>query len=766
LADPLRVGIDDANERTDYYTWLATQAGPIFRLNCAELTGMTDKVVARDRQRLFQNVNVGQEHGLTDNLDLLSVTTTMEAGVDIGSLLAAMMANMPPMRFNYQQRVGRAGRRGAAVSIALTLCRGRSHDDYYFQRPERITADPPPPPYVDTNRRPILQRVFNKEVLRSAFSELALFADSAGDSVHGEFGRADVWGLPPAVQPAGYVGQSVSEIIQEWIDRHPAEVEHTCDMLLVGTELAADPAERNATLHWVRHDLVPRVTDATADPSLIQEGLSERLANRGLLPMFGFPTRARNLYHALPGTWPPSETIGRDLELAVSLFAPGAETVKERAIHTAIGVVHYRKQGHRAVEDANPLGPSVRVGICGNCQHVETANPDTPTCATCGVPAGNGERDYKAIDLRQPKGFQSYYGKARDYDGSFDFVSRAARPKVGHPPFPIVPHLNFNIGAGQGRLYVINDNAGDLFQLARVWPASQAKIDISAALAADAKFASSQGRRPQAQLTALEPPTSCALAAISETDMMLIGVRDFGPGRGADPRKPQGRAALYSLAFMLRRAAAVFLDIQDYELKSGIRSIEDPAAGVAGQVFLSDTLENGAGYATYLGQPAVAEELLRMICEPGHHDFHEMLIGARHADSCDTSCPDCLRSYSNLQYHNLLDWRLAIDVASLALDPASPVSLRSPMWDRVADIAALTLVGARPGYRQLTIAGLPAVTDGADVIILTHPLWLTERNRLGPDLAAAWDEAERTHGLRIDPENSFVSVFEALRRPL
>jgi hypothetical protein len=84
----------------------------------------------------------------------------------------------------------------------------------------------------------------------------------------------------------------------------------------------------------------------------------------------------------------------------------------------------------------------------------------------------------------------------------------------------------------------------------------------------------------------------------------------------------------------------------------------------------------------------------------------------------------------------------------------------------VANIAAVTLLGARPGYRQMTIAGLPAITNGADVKIVTHPLWLTDRNNLGPDLASAWDEAERVHGLRIDPGQSFVSVFEALRRPL
>lgn len=766
LGSPRVTGVDDAGQEIDYYRWLAVDAGPIFRLNCAEMTGQTDKVLARDRQRLFQNIPVGDEVALTDNIDLLSVTTTMEAGVDIGSLLAVMMANMPPMRFNYQQRVGRAGRRGAALSLALTLCRGRSHDDYYFQRPERITADPPPPPYVDTNRLQILRRVLAKEVLRRAFSELGLFAGTAGDSVHGEFGTAIAWNLPPDNLPASYLPGDVADVVVQWIGRNQPLIEDICDALLVQTRLVATATNRTTAVSWIMNSLIAEVTAAARDQGLVQDGLSERLANKGILPMFGFPTRARLLYHKQPQNWPPRQTVDRDLELAVSMFAPGAETVKERTIHTAIGIGHYIRQGPFAVQDPNPLGPPVVVGLCGNCQHVETVNPNSPACPVCGAPAGTGDRDYQAMDLRQPKGFVSYFTKARDYDGVFDFVPRAARPKVGRPPFGIGIHRNFDIGSGQGRLHVINDNAGRLFHLSQEPWARGAMVDVGAANAAEEKHAASVGRRPGTPMTATGTVVTCALAAISETDMMLLGVRDYGAGRAADPRTAAGRSALYSLAFMLRRAASVYLDIQDYELKAGIRSQEDPALGsVVGQIFLCDTLENGAGYATHLGEPAISERLLQMIVQTSHGQFHDRLVDLAHAGACDTSCPDCLRSYSNLAYHNLLDWRLAIDMANLALDANSAISLASPLWSRVADLAATTLEAARPGFSRTNFGGLPGLTNGVEAIIVTHPLWLTDRAGAGPEIASAWDDAERNHGLRVDPAWSFISVFEALRRP-
>ena len=122
-----------------------------------------------------------------------------------------------------------------------------------------------------------------------------------------------------------------------------------------------------------------------------------------------------------------------------------------------------------------------------------------------------------------------------------------------------------------------------------------------------------------------------------------------------------------------------------------------------------------------------------MISKPSTRGFHERLVAHERANACSTSCPDCLRSYSNPAYHNLLDWRLVVDISELALDSGTEVSLAFNLWRSIAETAARTLLSARPSYAQISLAGLLALTNGTKAGIATHPLWRADHTTCIPN---------------------------------
>ena len=757
----------------DYYLYLSEKSGLPFRFHCEELTGQTDSPDRPRRQRRFQEIFVQGDIEQVHGIDLLSVTTTMEAGVDIGALSAVMMANMPPRRFNYQQRVGRAGRRGAGVSLAVTFCRGRSHDDYYYLRTEQMTGDPPSHPYVDMDRIPIVQRVIVKEILRQAFDAIPTTVRESTteqtvnqfqESVHGEFGPAERW-------------TDFSQDIQNWLNSPEAQpvIEGILEILRAGTPWEHEPVSDSIfcqeMISFVKDELVSKITDIVDDVRFTQDALSERLANAGLLPMFGFPTRSRLLYTRWPrrsNPWPPEQgKVDRDLDIALSQFAPESETVKDKAVHTACGVVELIPQGNGAPAPRPGFYPALTsgnpspVGLCNNCQAVDNLDPmdapalgdQEPESSECPVCK---QDTFRSIDAREPKGFFTDLAPD-DFEGSFEWNPRSTRPTLSLKSQGAQTKLvgNTKVSAFDDEIISVNDNGGkggfDFRTSTRVYGRSQ-----PGAYAVEP--------RSDSYVSVGGEPHRIALLSRSHTDILLVDFDKWADGVFADPAQIEGRAAWYSLSFFLRVAASAELDVDPTELSAGFRAINRNDTPV-GQAFLSDKLENGAGYCRWFGKPEHFQLLLDQAKPEEPESLAELWIkeDRNHIYECDTSCNTCLRDFHNLPYHGLLDWRLALDMARMADSPTATIDLNSP-WDVLlrGDEAPVPATMKRLGYKVTDLADLRGYVKQTriqkQVWIECHPLWTEEH----PSYCAAIEDAKRRYsGYLVDPMNP----FRALRRP-
>ena len=274
--------------------------------------------------------------------------------------------------------------------------------------------------------------------------------------------------------------------------------------------------------------------------------------------MFGFPTRVRLLYTNWPYSgypWPPEKgLVDRDIDIAISQFAPGSETVKDKAVHTACGVVELYPAGDQVGSRSGFVPPleeenSAWIGLCEHCQavvrlkteDVPNDNVEIPPPIDCYV---CGKTELRRIDAREPKGFFTDQ-QPTDFDGAFEWNPRATRPTLS---FEVQPEnteyvKNADVSILEDKeILSINDDGGSggfVFQPARIrrreWrgayavsPQNDQKVSVSG------------------------QPSRIALLSRRRTDILLVGMTEWLQGVFANPTEVKGRAAWYSLAFYLQ----------------------------------------------------------------------------------------------------------------------------------------------------------------------------------------------------------------------